>query len=98
MRVIQQTQKKQSTKQDSFNPSIGDLVWVPQNTEVQKTYAWMNGLAYYPGDHTEHPLHAIVIDKFSDSVDTRYVGLAVVWKENHIICRLDDVFPIVEKK
>ena len=85
-------------QQTLHNPSIGDLVWVPQNTEVQKSYDYMNGCAYYPGDHTDYPLHAIVIDRFSDSLDDEYVGLAVIWKEKHIICRLEDIFPIREKK
>ena len=87
-----------NSQQTLHNPSIGDLVWVPQNTEVQKSYSYMNGAAYYPGDHTDHPLHGIVIDRFSDSLDDEYVGLAVIWKEKHIICRLEDIFPIKEKK
>jgi hypothetical protein len=87
---------KPQKKRSDF--SIGDLVWVPQNTEVQKTYAWMDGCAYYPGDHTDHPLHAIVVGRFSDSLNSQYVNLAVIWKEKHIICRLEDIFPIKEGK
>jgi len=85
-------------QQKRTNFSIGDLVWVPQNTDVQKSYNWLNGHAYYPGDITDYPLHAIVVDKFSDSLDDEYVGLAVIWKEKHIICRLEDIFPIKEGK
>ena len=85
-------------KQIPLNFSIGDLVWVPQNTGVQRSYAWMDGFAYYPGDYTDHPLHAIVIDKFSDSTNSEHVGLAVAWKENRIICRSQDVFPVQEGK
>jgi len=80
------------------NFAIGDLVWVPQNTEVQKAYAWMNGFGYYPGDYTDHPLHGVVIDKFNDALDTEYVGVAVTWKQRKIICRLEDVFPIKERE
>ena len=98
MRIQPTKLKKSFNNVDNFNPSIGDLVWVPQNTEVQKSYVWMDGFAYYPGDNTDHPLHAIVIDKFSGPTDTKYVGLAVVWKEKHIICKLEDVFPIAEVK
>ena len=85
-------------KQTPLNFSIGDLVWVPQNTGVQRSYAWMDGFAYYPGDYTDHPLHAIVIDKFSDSANSEYVGLAVTWKESRIVCKIEDVFPVQEGK
>ena len=78
--------------------SIGDLVWIPQNTEVQKTYRWMNGLGYYPGDYTDYPLEGVVIDSFYDALDTEYVAMAVIWKEHKIVCRLEDVFPIKEEK
>ena len=77
-------------------PSVGDLVWVPQNTEVQKTYVWINGdNAYYPGDYTDCPLHGIVVSKFN-SMDINYVRLSVGWRVAKIICRIDDIFPITE--
>jgi|MDSZ01.3.fsa_nt_gb hypothetical protein len=82
------------------NFSIGDLVWVPQNTEVQYGYSLKNGrdFGYYPGDHTDHPLHGIIIDKFNDLLDAQYVGVAVTWKQKQIICRLEDVFPLIGRK
>ena len=87
--------KKQQVKETL---SIGDLVWVPQNTEVQRSYAWMNGLGYYPADLTDYPLHGIIVDKFNDALDTEYVGLAVTWRERRIVCRLEDIFLISESK
>jgi len=78
------------------DPSVGDLVWVPQNTEVQKSYVWINGdSAYYPGDHTDCPLHGVVVSKFN-SMDIGYVRLAVGWRDAKIICRIEDIFPIME--
>ena len=100
MQQMTQAQKQmtQTQKPKILDLSIGDLVWVPQNTGVQKSYAWMGGFAYYPGDYTDHPLHAIVIDKFLDSANSEYVGLAVVWKEKHIVCKIEDIFPVQEGK
>jgi hypothetical protein len=87
--------RKQQVK-EAF--SIGDLVWVPQNTEVQKSYTWMNGFGYYPGDLTDSPLHGIVVDKFNDALDTEYIAMAVSWKEKRIVCRKDDVFLLRERE
>ena len=87
-----------NSQQSKDKFSIGDLVWIPQNTEVQKSYAWVNGYGYYPGDITDLPMHGVVIDKFNDALDTEYVGLAVSWKEKKIVCRMDDVFSLMENK